>query len=64
MTITLRVDHEVTQTNYHTGYSKQETSTETLCDITEQHVSKGMLAAMLRQLADEVDPALTNREPF
>lgn len=58
LTLTLRVDNEITRPKYpeHAYRPERVTELETLCDIREQHLSKGMLAAALRQLADEIDP--------
>lgn len=60
LTLTLRLDQETSRPKYpQYGYRsdvEMVSETETLCDIQDQHLSKGMLAAALRQLADEVDP--------
>lgn len=58
LTLTLRVTNEVKRPKYPQHYASSETVTEveTLCHIEDQHLSKGMLAAALRQLADEIDP--------
>jgi hypothetical protein len=57
LTMTLRVDNEITRPKYpQFGHPETVTETETLCNIEGQHFSKGMLAAALRQLADEIDP--------
>lgn len=54
LNLTLRVTNEVTK---YTQYGRADgTETEVLCDVLDQHFSKGMLAAALRQLADEIDP--------
>jgi hypothetical protein len=46
-------------------YGLQKETTETLCDIEEQHLSKSMMGAALRALADEIDPARSHeRNPF
>jgi hypothetical protein len=54
LTLTLCVKSE--RTKYNQFGRADGTETETLCDVTDQHLSKGMLAAALRQLADEIDP--------
>lgn len=62
LTLTLRVTNEVTRPKRpQYAFSEAITETETLCDIDSQHFSKGMLAAALRQLADEVDPPKSER---
>jgi hypothetical protein len=53
LTLTLRVTSETTKFN---SFGRADgTETEVLCDIADQHLSKGMLGAALRQLADEID---------
>lgn len=66
LTMTLRVDSSTTRPKYpmHVGREEMVDETETLCNITEQHFSKGMLAAALRQLADEIDPPHRCEVPF
>jgi hypothetical protein len=62
LTMTLRVTNEITRPKYpQYGSGETFTEIETLCDIDSQHFSKGMLAAALHQLADEIDPP---REKF
>lgn len=57
LTLTLRVTSEFARPKYpQYASSETVTETETLCDIADQHLSKGMLAAALRQLADEINP--------
>lgn len=54
LNLTLRVTSERTK---YSQYGREDgTETEVLCDVADQHMSKGMLAAALRQLADEIDP--------
>jgi len=55
--LTVKVTSESTK---YTQYGRADgTETEVLCDVVDQHLSKGMLGAALRQLADEIDPKLT-----
>lgn len=54
LTMTLRVTSE--RPNYNQFGRADGVETEVLCDVADQHLSKGMLAAALRQLADEIDP--------
>ena len=57
LTLTLRVTSE--SPKYNQFGRSEGTETETLCDVVDQHFSKGMLGAALRQLADEIDPRHT-----
>lgn len=62
LTLTLRVTSESVK---YTQYGRADgTEIEILCDVVDQHLSKGMLGAALRQLADEINPRLTDRVPF
>lgn len=60
LTLTLRLDSSGKRPN---RYGTEEPFTEALCDISEQHMSKSMMGAALRALADEIDPT-RERSPF
>ncbi len=57
MNLTLRVEHHFTRPkNPNLAGGQSVPDTETICDINEQMFSPRMLAAALRELADEVSP--------
>ncbi len=56
LVLSLRVTSE--RAKYNQWGRADGSEVEVLCDIKEQHLSKGMLGAALRQLADEIDPQL------
>jgi hypothetical protein len=61
LTPTLRLESSGKQPD---RYGMERDFTEVLCDIDNQHLSKSMMGAALRALADEIDPARGERVPF
>jgi hypothetical protein len=53
LTITLRL---TSTGRYPDKYGMEKETTETLCEIEDQHLTASMMGAALRALADEIDP--------
>lgn len=56
--LTLRLDHVTTRVDNRYGYTTAQTvkHTETLAEATGQRFSKGVMASLLRAIANEIDP--------
>ena len=62
LSLTLRLTAE--SPKYNQFGRAEGTDIEVLGAVTDQHMSKGMLGAALRQLADEIDPQHRCEVPF